>query len=74
MYKTLYEWRLSAMLRPLWVLFLFGGYKLTRRKTKTGTVVAFFFGGPQSLGERAGGRAPDRTTLPAFTPGGAALT
>ncbi len=67
---TMDEMRLSAMLLPVWVVFLFIAFKLSRKSSAVFSL---------ALWERDGVRAPDRTkpdrtTLPAFTPGGAALT
>ncbi|MGS6465910.1 hypothetical protein ACVGXT_21040, partial [Enterobacter intestinihominis] len=55
------------------VLFFFG-FKISVIKTKNEMVFGFFCVGPLGGGVRGGVRPPDRTTLPAFTPGGAALT
>ncbi|MGS6446726.1 hypothetical protein, partial [Enterobacter intestinihominis] len=64
---------MSAIVLPVWVVFVFVGFKLSRSKNQNANVVGFFSFAPHAVGERAGVRPPDRTTLPAFTPGGAAL-
>ncbi|MGS6325908.1 hypothetical protein ACVGWT_00620, partial [Enterobacter hormaechei] len=51
-----------------WFFFFLNIYK------KQGKLCGFFSFCPLWMGERAGVSPPDRTTLPAFTPGGAALT
>ena len=66
---TMDEMRLSAMLLPVWVVFLFIAFKLSRKSSAVFSLALW-----EGRGEAPDRTKPDRTTLPAFTPGGAALT